>query len=77
MRTLALLCVLACMAGCSTVQDWSSYIQKVVKEKVLITTGGTYTVKVLKWDGKEWVPLDYTIPDGYYILPPIEEIIGL
>ena len=77
MKLLATLCVLCVLAGCSTVQDWSKYVEAQVKEKVLITADDSTTTMVKKWNGSQWEQIEYTIPAGYYILPPLPEILGL
>lgn len=75
---IAVLCAL-CLAGCSTVQEWSSYVEQKVKEKVLIVEGGPYEIKVLKYNAKteQWEEAAFDMPDGYYVLPPLPEILGI
>lgn len=77
MKLLAILCVLCVLAGCSTVQDWSKYVEAQVKEKVLITADAELTANVKKWDGTQWQLIEFTIPPGYYILPPLPELLGI
>lgn len=76
-QLLAALLMGLCLCGCSTVKEWSEYAENLVKEKVLITTGDPVTVQALRWDGKEWVPVEMDIPAGYYILPPLSELLGV
>jgi hypothetical protein len=76
-RLLGLLLVLVALAGCSTVQDWSKYVEERVKEKVLITADSSATVNALRWNGDSWELIEFDVPEGYYILPPLPEILGI
>ena len=77
MKLFAMLLVVLVLAGCTTVQDWSKYVEAQVKEKVLITANGTVTCDVKRWNGTSWEVVPFTIPEGYYILPPLPELLGI
>lgn len=81
MRFLVVLTILAMvlLPSCSAARDWADVVRDYAYSKVLITTDAGAQIMVLKWnpETKEWEEMQTSLPVGWYVLPPIPELLGL
>lgn len=65
--------------SCSTVRDWADVVKDYTYSKVMITTDEGATLMVLRWhpETNTWEEEVAALPSGWYVLPPIPELLGL